>query len=305
MAFDGSGNFVRLFNWVTDKTNSVNITASRMDGEDNGFAAGLTLAVTRDGQGKMAADFLPSTSASFNLGSVAFPWKAINVSGGVSGFVATPGQLALNISLGPVEVTNIGLPCYVLNSAGSNNGLIQNDAANLWSLAYGTSALVLGTPALQWDNLGNLFGRGVAQCKVKAATTSRNSTVTLANDPDLTGFALAASATYRVDLYLPLQCATTTTQGFKFGLGYTGTSVSSPLGSTGIVNGAANTVALVGTGLAFANVSTSALQDFLLVSGVFATTTAGTLSLQWSQTNSSANNTNLLAGAYMTVTRLL
>jgi len=87
MAFDGNGNFLRLFNWVTDKGAGVNITASRMDGEDNGFAAGLTNCVTRDGQGKIGADFLPSVDNSYNLGSAALRWLTFN---GVAAGIVTP-----------------------------------------------------------------------------------------------------------------------------------------------------------------------------------------------------------------------
>ena len=43
MAFNGSGTFVRAHNWVTDKTNVVPVTASRMDTECDGFATGLDL----------------------------------------------------------------------------------------------------------------------------------------------------------------------------------------------------------------------------------------------------------------------
>ena len=56
MAFNGSGTFVRLYSWVTDAANSVNITASRMDGEDTGFASGLTNCITRDGQSPALAN---------------------------------------------------------------------------------------------------------------------------------------------------------------------------------------------------------------------------------------------------------
>jgi microcystin-dependent protein len=48
--FNGSGTFVRTFNWVTDKSNSVKVTASRMDTEDDGFATGLSNTITKDGQ---------------------------------------------------------------------------------------------------------------------------------------------------------------------------------------------------------------------------------------------------------------
>ena len=79
MAWDGNGNFLRLYNWVTDKANSINITASRMDGEDTGFAtAGFGNCVTRDGQGKMGAALLPSSTGAFDLGNSGALWKSLN-----------------------------------------------------------------------------------------------------------------------------------------------------------------------------------------------------------------------------------
>lgn len=78
MAFDGFGNFLRLHNWTQDAANNIDINAGEMDGEDNGFAAGLSLAVTRDGQGKMGADYLPATDNVYNLGTAVARWKSIN-----------------------------------------------------------------------------------------------------------------------------------------------------------------------------------------------------------------------------------
>jgi hypothetical protein len=56
MPFNGTGTFVRVYNWQTDKANGVKIRADRADGEDDSFAAGLTLAVTRDGQSPPTAN---------------------------------------------------------------------------------------------------------------------------------------------------------------------------------------------------------------------------------------------------------
>ncbi len=50
MAFNGSGTFVRLYDWTDDAANGIPITASRVDGEDDGFATGLTTCITKDGQ---------------------------------------------------------------------------------------------------------------------------------------------------------------------------------------------------------------------------------------------------------------
>jgi hypothetical protein len=50
MAYNGSGVFVRLYNWVNDRDADVAITSTRMDAEDDGFATGLSNCVTADGQ---------------------------------------------------------------------------------------------------------------------------------------------------------------------------------------------------------------------------------------------------------------
>jgi hypothetical protein len=50
MAFNGSGTFVRVHDWTTDLSNTVPVTASRMDAEDDGFATGLSTCITKDGQ---------------------------------------------------------------------------------------------------------------------------------------------------------------------------------------------------------------------------------------------------------------
>jgi hypothetical protein len=41
-----------------------------------------------------------------------------------------------------------------LNSSGTHNGQIQNDAADLWSLAWASNVSVLGTKAMQWGQSG-------------------------------------------------------------------------------------------------------------------------------------------------------
>lgn len=56
MAFNGSGTFNRIYNWVNDKANSIKITASRMDGEFDGIATGLSNCITKDGQTTITAN---------------------------------------------------------------------------------------------------------------------------------------------------------------------------------------------------------------------------------------------------------
>lgn len=75
--FNGSGTYQRYYNWTQDAANSIDITASRVDTEDTGFATGLSLCVTRDGQGAMTADFLPAAANANALGSAVLPWTQI------------------------------------------------------------------------------------------------------------------------------------------------------------------------------------------------------------------------------------
>lgn len=56
MAFNGSGVFQRVYNWVTDANAGVPITASRVDTEDDGFATGLSNVICKDGQTTITAN---------------------------------------------------------------------------------------------------------------------------------------------------------------------------------------------------------------------------------------------------------
>jgi len=50
MPFNGSGVFQRVRNWVADATAGIKIRADYHDTEDDGFAAGLSNTITKDGQ---------------------------------------------------------------------------------------------------------------------------------------------------------------------------------------------------------------------------------------------------------------
>lgn len=70
MAFNGSGTFNRVHSWATDKTNTVAVTASRMDAEDDGFATGLTTCITKDGQTTTTARIPFASGVSAAAGTV-------------------------------------------------------------------------------------------------------------------------------------------------------------------------------------------------------------------------------------------
>lgn len=79
MAFNGSGVFNRIYNWVNDKANGYKITASRMDGEFDGMATGLSNCITKDGQTTLTANIPFSTYKLTGLGSGTARTDAINV----------------------------------------------------------------------------------------------------------------------------------------------------------------------------------------------------------------------------------
>ena len=76
MPFDGSGNFVRSYNWSDDAAAGIKILASRHDTEDNGFATGLSNTICRDGQSPILADVGWSGKKITNLGNPINPGDA-------------------------------------------------------------------------------------------------------------------------------------------------------------------------------------------------------------------------------------
>jgi hypothetical protein len=140
MAYNGSGTFSRVHNWATDKTNTVAVTASRMDAEDDGFATGLTTAVCKDGQTTCTAR-IP-----FVLGAGAFV-------GAVSG-----------VSYAFINDPNTGL---------------YSPAADQWALAAGGTQTLLSTStALTATGTFTCTG-AIAGASVAATNALTGATVTV------------------------------------------------------------------------------------------------------------------------------
>ena len=79
MAFNGTGTFLRIYNWVTDKVNGVPITASRFDAELDGMATGLSNCITKDGQTTIIANIPLNSNKLTGVGSGTARADAINV----------------------------------------------------------------------------------------------------------------------------------------------------------------------------------------------------------------------------------
>lgn len=91
MAFNGSGTFTRVHNWVTDKNAATKITASRMDTEDDGFATGLSNCICKDGQSTPTANIPMGGFRLTGLGDASAATDAINRQTGDSRYLQVLG----------------------------------------------------------------------------------------------------------------------------------------------------------------------------------------------------------------------
>jgi len=104
MAFNGTGTFTRLYNWVTDKNNSIPITASRMDAETDDIATGLSNCITKDGQTTISANIPFNSKKITGLGVGSARTDSINVGQVQDGqftYLGTTGGAADAYTLSP------------------------------------------------------------------------------------------------------------------------------------------------------------------------------------------------------------
>lgn len=78
MPFSGAGIFSRLFNWMNDSAAGTGILPDRMDQEMDGFAAGLSNAICRDGQSTVAANIPFNGHRITGLGAATAGTDALN-----------------------------------------------------------------------------------------------------------------------------------------------------------------------------------------------------------------------------------
>jgi hypothetical protein len=79
MAFNGTGTFSRLYNWVADKVNAIPVTASRVDAELDGMATGLSQCITKDGQTTITANIPFNSNKITGVGNGTARTDVINV----------------------------------------------------------------------------------------------------------------------------------------------------------------------------------------------------------------------------------
>jgi len=112
MAFDGSGNFNLSYNWVDDYNLDILIDPTRMMGQENDIAGGLSLCITRDGQGVPSANIGWNNFRLTDLGDAVLDGDAISRVFGDGRYLQLNGTntMAADINLGGFTVQNSGVP---------------------------------------------------------------------------------------------------------------------------------------------------------------------------------------------------
>jgi hypothetical protein len=137
MAYDGNGVFNRLYNWEADAAAGINILAERMDQEMNGFAVGLSTALTRDGQAGMLANLDMGGFKITGLGDPAASNDAVNMKWATDRFLrkdqddVTSGSLTVdggNVVIRSADPINTNL--WFRDVGGINGGVIFYDRSN-------------------------------------------------------------------------------------------------------------------------------------------------------------------------------
>lgn len=228
---------------------------------------------------------------------------------------SVPGH---NVSItGATTITSFGAsaqlvaPIYIGRFTGSliltnSASLILPGGSNITTTA-GDAFIAEFMGGGNWRVLFYQYSVGVSVTSaIKATDTPRISTATLANDPDLQ--ITLNLGQYEYELFM-LFDSVAAGAGFKFSAD--GVAVdsrgTSPSGATGFVNAAAygpKLESFVGATLAYATVSTGLNSNQVSYKGSLLVSTAGSFGIQWAQNSSTASNTTLRAGSYLTATLL-
>lgn len=151
-------------------------------------------------------------------------------------------------------------------------------------------------------------GSGI-NAKIKPSDTQRLSTTTLTNDPDLISNLLGVGR-YSWEVMLIFD-SVAAGAGFKWSNVTSGSAVDSRAAAPGVADGFVNAGAYgpknetpYGTTISYATVGTGTNSNIVLYKGSLLVSTAGTFGVSWAQVSSTASNTILRAGSYLTVTLL-
>lgn len=227
----------------------------------------------------------------------------INAVSGQNGLVINGSGASINVTINGGS----GNPAYL--------ALVDGQTGNRpWRVGVGGSAVgsydlydeTAAAFRFSINTSGDITARGVALVKFKSADTSRTSTITPTDDPDLV-IAIPAAGTYAVEAFLPV-INPLGSSGAQIRLAYSGTTTAAGNAAEGVINAtAANALYGYSTTLGrifqYATVST-ADGDFVRITAYITVSTTGNLSIQWSQNSSTANALQLRRGAWLRATQV-
>lgn len=161
MGWNGSGVWNRLYSWVTDDANGINITASRMDADTNDITSnGLGNCLTRDGQGSPTANLPMNNQRHTGVGN-----GQARTDYAALGQVQDSSAQVGGTSTGAAGVFAITLtPAITAYAAGQRFSFITHQAATggdtLNVNGVGAKPIVRGSGAAMVASLANDFGSG-------------------------------------------------------------------------------------------------------------------------------------------------
>lgn len=324
---------------TTDTTNATNISSGTLVVSRGGTGAGTLTAhgvLLGEGTGAISAvAALPADNLLLGQGTTADPAAValLNCADGThalgySTSTHTFSCQALTIPATPVTVANGGTGVATLTAHGVLLGegtsnvssvaamaadtLLQGQGATSDPAAVSVPNCGSSSAALSYNTSTHAFGCQTISgsgtsvlVAIKTTGTTRTSTTTVTDDPDLV-FTSVAAGNHTLSCFLNVTLAASgTTPGWKATFHSTGTLSFTPAAIfTGVSNSgfAGNSPQMNGAGAAMYNASVNGTNDGWWAAIGFVTTTSGTISLQWAQQNSSSNGTTVAAGSYCHLT---
>jgi hypothetical protein len=199
MARDGSGNYSRIHNWVTDLGNSIPVTASRHDAEDDSIATALTNSLDRSagGGGDILRDVGMSNHKFTALATGSALTDSINLDDVQSGkilFFGTTGGTSTVYTLAPspsINAYDTGMAFYfkVDQDCGATPTLniSAKGARNLvWQNQVDGASVSIQAGDLQTDKFyrGIITATEIAVENVSVASTTTKGVVELATSAE-------------------------------------------------------------------------------------------------------------------------
>lgn len=131
MAFNGSGTFNRLYNWITDRDNNIKILAAKMDQEMDGFATGLSTCIARNGESTIISNLSLNNYKLTGLANGSSRTDSINI-----GQVQDGTYTYLGLTTGSADAYTLAPSAPVISYISSQRFIVKIHATNATTTPY-------------------------------------------------------------------------------------------------------------------------------------------------------------------------